>query len=154
VREVRRGLATAATRLLVLLLAMTIGACAAPKRAEEPRETPSRRTSRPTKPGDMQRGMASWYGADWHGRQTASGEKFNKNALTAAHRTLPFGSKVKVVHARTGRSVVVRINDRGPYSRRRIIDLSEAAARRLGIIDSGVAPVTLHVLSVPGRGGS
>ena len=89
----------------------------------------------------MQRGAASWYGPGFHGRRTASGERFNLGAMTAAHRTLPFGTRVMVRNARTGRSVVVRINDRGPYSGRRIIDLSRASAQAIGI--SGVATVTL-----------
>lgn len=89
----------------------------------------------------MQSGRASWYGPGFHGRRTASGERFNTHALTAAHRTLPFGTRVRVRNARTGRSVVVRINDRGPYSHGRIIDLSRASASVLGI--SGVGSVTL-----------
>jgi rare lipoprotein A len=142
-------------RLLVVGLALLLGVgCASPKpEPVEPGEQKprSRTTSRPRNPGDVQRGYASWYGKDFHGRPTASGERFNRNQLTAAHKTLPLGSRVRVVHSRNGRSVVVRINDRGPYSRKRIIDLSEAAAKRLRMIDQGVAPVTVHVLSVPGR---
>ncbi len=84
-------------------------------------------------------GVASWYGPGFHGRTTANGERFNTNALTAAHRSLPFGSRVRVTNRATGRSVVVRINDRGPYSRGRIIDLSKAAARAIGM--SGLARV-------------
>ena len=86
-------------------------------------------------------GLASWYGPGFHGRRTASGESFNSNALTGAHRTLPFGTQVRVVNERTGRSVVVRINDRGPYAHGRIIDLSQAAAQTIGL--SGVAKVVL-----------
>ena len=89
----------------------------------------------------FQSGRASWYGPGFHGRRTASGERFNAGALTAAHRTLPFGARVKVKNAKTGRSVVVRINDRGPYAHGRIIDLSRASAAALGI--SGVSSVTL-----------
>ena len=89
----------------------------------------------------IQRGPASWYGPGFHGRLTASGERFNSSAMTAAHRTLPFGTRVRVEHASSGRSVVVRINDRGPYAGRRIIDLSRASAQALGI--GGVATVTL-----------
>lgn len=85
--------------------------------------------------------MASWYGPGFHGRRTASGERFNTGAFTAAHRTLPFGTRVRVVNQTTGRSVVVRINDRGPFVRGRVIDLSKAAARAIGV--SGVARVTL-----------
>lgn len=89
-------------------------------------------------------GQASWYGSRHHGRRTASGERFNQHALTAAHRQLPFGSKVRVTNLRNQRSVVVRINDRGPHARSRIIDLSRAAAERLGMLRSGVAPVRLE----------
>lgn len=94
----------------------------------------------------LNEGQASYYGARHHGRKTASGERFNKNALTAAHKTLPFGSKVRVTNLRNQRSVVVRINDRGPYAKRRVIDLSEQAAREIGMIRSGVAPVRLELL--------
>ena len=92
-------------------------------------------------------GTASWYGPGFHGRRTANGERFNQNALTAAHRTLPFGTRVKVTNLSNNRSVVVRINDRGPYSGGRIIDLSAAAAREIGMINSGVARVRIEVLN-------
>ncbi len=88
-----------------------------------------------------QNGLASWYGPGFHGRLTANGERFNTNAYTAAHKTLPFGTKVKVTNERTGQSVVVRINDRGPYAKDRVIDLSKASAQAIGT--SGVAKVTL-----------
>ena len=90
----------------------------------------------------VQRGAASWYGPGFHGRKTANGERFNQHAMTAAHRSLPFGTKVRVVNEKTGRSVVVRINDRGPYHGARIIDLAQAPARALGI--TGTAYVSLH----------
>ncbi|NNM72387.1 septal ring lytic transglycosylase RlpA family protein [Enterovirga aerilata] len=83
--------------------------------------------------GTLQSGMASWYGPGFHGRKTASGERFNTNDLTAAHRFLPFGTRVKVVNQATGRSVVVRINDRGPFHRGRVIDLSRASAAAIGM---------------------
>jgi len=95
-----------------------------------------------TKP--IQSGAASWYGPGFHSKRTANGERFNTNDLTAAHRTLPFGAKVRVTNERTGRSVVVRINDRGPYAHGRVIDLSKAAAEAVGI--SGVGQVTLAAL--------
>lgn len=88
-------------------------------------------------------GLASFYGAGLHGRPTANGETFDKEKLTAAHRTLPFGSCVHVESLSSGRSVNVRINDRGPFVGNRIIDLSEAAARQLGMISSGVGRVKL-----------
>jgi rare lipoprotein A len=85
--------------------------------------------------------MASWYGPGFHGRKTASGERFNTGALTAAHKTFPFGTRIRVVNVHTGRSVVVRINDRGPFIRGRVIDLSKAAARAIGM--DGLARVRL-----------
>lgn len=96
--------------------------------------------------GQAQRGMASWYGPGFHGRRSASGERFNQNALTAAHRTLPFGTQVRVTNLNSGTSVVVRINDRGPFTHNRVIDLSKAAAGAIGMLGSGVAPVQLEVL--------
>ena len=94
----------------------------------------------------VQQGKASYYGARHHGRKTASGEPFNKNALTAAHKTLPFGSRVRVTNLNNQKSVVVRINDRGPYTRGRIIDLSEQAAREINMIRAGVARVKVERL--------
>jgi len=91
-------------------------------------------------------GMASWYGSVLQGHHTASGERFNKNELTAAHRTLPFGTMVRVVDVNSGKSVVVRINDRGVLFPDRVIDLSSAAANDLGILRSGVAKVRLEIL--------
>jgi rare lipoprotein A len=92
------------------------------------------------------RGIASYYGYDWAGNKTASGQRFNPEAMTAAHRSLPFGTRVRVTNTRNGRSVVVRINDRGPYIRGRVIDLSSGAARIIGMIGSGIAPVKIEVL--------
>lgn len=91
-------------------------------------------------------GFASYYGAELHGRTTASGVPFDMNALTAAHRTLPFGTKVKVTLLATGKSVVVIINDRGPFTKGRIIDLSQAAAKAIGLYSRGVGKVRIEVL--------
>lgn len=88
-------------------------------------------------------GLASFYGSD---QQTASGERFNPRAMTAAHRTLPFGTKVRVTNVRSGRTVTVRINDRGPFVPGRVIDLSQAAAEELGIVGRGIAKVKLDVV--------
>ncbi len=94
-------------------------------------------------------GLASWYG-DWHhGRLTASGVPFDMHELTAAHRWLPFGSRVRVTDLQTGRSVEVTITDRGPYVEGRIVDLSYAAARRLQAVERGVVPVQLSVVEPP-----
>lgn len=92
----------------------------------------------------VQTGKASWYGGKFHGGPTASGETYNKRSMTAAHRSLPFGTRVRVTNLRNGRSVVVRINNRGPYSKGRVIDLSEAAAEKLDMIEAGVVPVKLE----------
>jgi len=92
----------------------------------------------------LQWGTASWYGERFHGLETASGEIFDLNQLTAAHRELPFGARVRVIHLVTGASVGVVINDRGPCIDGRDIDLSKAAARALGIIEEGLAPVVIE----------
>jgi rare lipoprotein A len=92
-------------------------------------------------------GLASWYGAKHHGKRTASGEIFDQNKFTAAHRTLPWGSIVKVTNLENGKAVEVRINDRGPFTKGRIIDLSRAAARALGMVESGVGPIRMELLS-------
>jgi rare lipoprotein A len=96
--------------------------------------------------GGSYSGMGSYY---WQPQRVASGGWFNPNAMTAAHKTLPFGTKVRVTNRNNGRSVVVTINDRGPYIKGRIIDLSKAAAKQVGMTDSGIAPVSVTVL---GRG--
>ncbi len=90
--------------------------------------------------------MASYYGRQFHGRRTASGERYDMKAMTAAHRSLAFGTVVQVTHLKNGKSVKVRINDRGPFIRGRIIDLSHAAARRLGMLAEGVAKVEVVIL--------
>lgn len=92
-------------------------------------------------------GVASYYGRRFHGRRTANGEIFDMNAMTAAHKTLPFGTLVRVTNISTGRSVTVRINDRGPFIRGRTIDLSRAAAARIGMIASGHARVEMEIVS-------
>lgn len=91
-------------------------------------------------------GQASWYGPGFHGRLTANGERYNQNAMTAAHRSLKFGTRVRVTNLNNGRSVVVRINDRGPFIKGRVIDVSAAAARSLNMMRSGVAPVKVTIL--------
>jgi rare lipoprotein A len=110
-------------------------------------ERPPRQTREPRPPPrDVQVGVASWYGKPHHGRVTASGEVFNMYALTAAHPTLPLGSRVQVTNLENGRSVEVLINDRGPIIPGRIIDLSYAAAQRLGAVDDGVFRVRIRML--------
>ena len=97
-----------------------------------------------------QTGVASFYGRECKDRRTASGERFDPNLLTAAHRTLPFGTRVKVTNLDNGKHVIVRINDRGPYAKGRVLDLSRAAARKLGFVHEGVAYVRLDVLKERG----
>lgn len=131
----RRGATFGAGLAAVALLAL---ACAGPRRA-------------PQREGLVQEGLASFYGEAHHGKKTANGERFDMNALTCAHRTAPFGARLRVTDLASGRSVVVRVNDRGPYSGGRILDLSYGAAKALGIVGRGVARVRVEQLA--GRAG-
>jgi rare lipoprotein A (peptidoglycan hydrolase) len=97
-------------------------------------------------------GIASYYADEFHGRPTANGEEFDMHAMTAAHQTLPFNTTVRVTNVTTGAAVTVRINDRGPFKDNRVIDLSLEAAKRLGMIAKGTAPVRLDVLELGGPG--
>ncbi len=94
-------------------------------------------------------GRVSWYGPGFHGRRTASGERFDRNEMTAAHRSLPFGSLIRVVDVATGKGVLVRVNDRGPFCGGRVLDLSEEAAARLGIRDKGTASARIEIYTKP-----
>ncbi|MEN4045142.1 septal ring lytic transglycosylase RlpA family protein [Sulfurimonas sp. NWX367] len=102
--------------------------------------------------GDRFRGNASWYGPNFHGKFTSNGERYNMWDMTAAHKTLPMNTIVRVTNRRNGKSTVVRINDRGPFVSTRIIDLSKAAASKIDMIGTGTAPVTLEVLGFAGKG--
>ena len=135
-----RGSGGSPDRWLIAAVAVMAWACGGAPRHEAP---PPRTGMAPA----VQRGLATFYGAEQQGGPTASGERFDRHKLTAAHRTLPLGTRVRVTNTRNGRSVEVRINDRGPYGGHgRIIDLSEAAARRLDMIDAGVVPVIVEIL--------
>lgn len=103
----------------------------------------------PQKTSQTQRGTASWYGSKFHGKPTSSGERYNKNKMTAAHNGLPFGTKVKVTNLANNKYVVLRINDRGGFKGPRIIDVSEAAARKLDFISHGLGKVKVEVLEWP-----
>jgi rare lipoprotein A len=116
-----------------------------PPQSPPPAAPPEAPTSPPVK--RVLQGTASWYGPRFDGRTTASGERFDEDALTAAHETLPLGTRVRVTNLRNGRTVLVRINDRGPRYRGRVIDLSRAAAAELGMIHPGTAPVRIEVLN-------
>jgi len=107
-------------------------------------------TPLPSHSQPKQMGVASWYGPGFHGQPTASGEIYNQHALTAAHRTLPLGTRVEVTNLANGKTVQVRINDRGPFVRGRSIDLSRGAAHRLGMVKSGVNKVRIKRLSAHG----
>jgi rare lipoprotein A len=136
-----------------------------PPEAPPPRTAPARSAAEPTgpfhgfdprrykdkRPISTQRGAASFYADSFAGRKTANGERYDPNAYTAAHRTLPFGSVLRVVHERTGDWVLVRVNDRGPYAGKRILDLSRQAARRLAMVREGVARVRIEVLELGKR---
>lgn len=121
-----------------LAAGLLLAACAGPRYAAPPW---------PPAAGYAEVGLASWYGRDFHGRRTSSGEIYDMYQITAAHRTLPLGTWVEVIHLETGRSVQVRVNDRGPFIAGRVIDLSYGAARVLGMVGQGVAPVRVRLLS-------
>lgn len=95
---------------------------------------------------DYQTGKASWYGGRWNHCKTASGERYDQNTMTAAHRTLPFGTEVRVTNLNNGKQCVVRINNRGPHKKGRVIDLSVAAARAIDSYDAGIVPVKLEIV--------
>ena len=107
-------------------------------------EVPAATPSAPVRP--VRVGQASWYGPGFSGKKTASGDRFDEQKFTAAHKTIPLGSRAKVTNLANGKSVQVEINDRGPFVQGRIIDLSQAAAQALGIIDGGIARVRVDVL--------
>lgn len=148
--------------LALILVTFLLSACAAQQRTYSPQDHGSPSRQKPgQKPytvagkryeplssheGFVQEGIASSYGQDFHGRKTSNGELFDMYAMTAAHKTLPLGVYVNVRHKRTGREIVVRINDRGPFVRDRIIDLSEGAARKLDMMQEGVAAVKVTAL--------
>jgi rare lipoprotein A len=104
----------------------------------------------PTLGVPLERGIASWYGPKFNGKLTASGERYDMNAFTAAHPSLPFGTKIGVRNTRTGREVVVRVNDRGPYSKNRVLDLSYAAAKEVGVVGPGTASVEIYQIPQAG----
>ena len=123
---------------VLALTTLALGGCGKPRYRFPPPVTP--------RVGTVQLGVASWYGPPYHGRRTSSGERFDMNELTAAHASFSFGTRVKVTLLSTGRSVVVRINDRFPNYKRRIIDVSRAAAREIGLIPEGTGRVRLEVV--------
>ncbi|KXX68752.1 septal ring lytic transglycosylase RlpA family protein [Flammeovirga sp. SJP92] len=105
-----------------------------------------------TKVGDKKRGQSSYYANKFHGRKTANGERFNMYGYTCAHRELPFDTYLKVTNQKNGKWVVVRVNDRGPFKSNRILDLSKAAASKIGMIEDGIAKVEIEILAINGQG--
>lgn len=134
--------------LLAIGLVWLVGSCGATSARAGEATGPEGKAKGEWRVGDTQEGKAVWYGGKHHGGPTASGERFDKRAMTAAHRTLPIGSVVRVTNLENDRQVTVRINDRGPYGKGRIIDVSEAAAKKLDMIKAGVVPATVEVLVV------
>ena len=145
--------------LLVVLLAIAAQSCAVitqgnsptslptPVPAAKPVPSPNVGKSQSNTGVTIQRGEASWYGPGLHGKRTASGDKFDQMELTAAHQTFPLGSKVKVTNLTNGKTAEVEITDRGPFAQGRIIDVSKAAAEKLGMIAAGTVPVEVELLS-------
>ena len=138
----------------VLLLPLMLSAAAPSRAVGPPMAAPRGPFEGPTYPDHHdvtpREGLASWYGPRFHGRRTACGETFDQEALTAAHRTLPFGTLIAVTNVATGSSVTLRINDRGPYVKGRILDCSRAAAEHLGYLQRGVARVRWEVVRPQG----
>jgi peptidoglycan lytic transglycosylase len=128
---------------LILAILLLVGGCSSP--APKPVYFPGYPI------GYVERGMASWYGPGFHGNLTANGERYDMHKLTAAHRTLPLGSIAVIRSASTGREVTVRINDRGPFAKGRVLDLSYAGARTLGIVGQGTDQIELRVVGFQGR---
>ncbi len=124
-----------------------LAACATPVPEPAPPPSPEPSSAGTEQPSFVETGLASWYGAAHQGRQTASGERFDQAVLTAAHMTLPLGTFVRVTSLSTGKSIKVRINDRGPHARGRIIDLSAEAAASLDLRTDGGGPVRLEVFA-------
>ncbi len=130
-------------RVIGLLLTLGLGGCASMGRGRSP-DLPA-----PVTDGWVEEGVASWYGEPFHGRRTASGEVYDMHAPTAAHRTLPFGTRVRVENLSNGRSTTLRITDRGPFAKNRILDVSRWGAEELRLIGPGVARVRITVLDAP-----
>lgn len=145
-----------ATWMVVLAVTLTLAACALPDlprppvAPEPPAQLPEQPLPPPSGDPNVERGRISLYSHEFAGRPTASGERFDPEALTMAHRTLPFGTRVKVTNLENRQSVEVVVNDRGPFIRGRIADLSLAAARRIGMITDGVVDAVLEIVT-PGK---
>jgi len=138
------------SRRACLATALVAGGCSLAGGHPAPLPTPSAEAA----PGWTAAGIASWYGQPHHGNPTASGEIFDQEAATGAHRTLPFGTRIRVENLDNGRSAILTINDRGPFVKDRILDVSRRVARELGMLGLGTARVRITVLELPKGGGS
>ena len=139
---IRRAVTTAFTSCLLLLLGF-VGTPALARVLRTNHSDPTTAANTTT----VLRGRASWYGSYFQGKRTSSGERYNRHAYTCAHKTLPFGTRLRVTNVKNGKSVIVRVSDRGPFRHQRIIDLSEAAARPLGIVECGAATVVAEIVA-------
>lgn len=139
---IRRAVITAFTSCLLLLLGF-VGTPALARVLRTNHSDPTTAANTTT----VLRGRASWYGSYFQGKRTSSGERYNRFAYTCAHKTLPFGTHLRVTNVKNGKSVIVRVSDRGPFRHQRIIDLSEAAARPLGVVDCGAATVVAEIVA-------
>jgi Lytic transglycolase len=151
----RSALAPALGAVAVLACALSMVDCAtkrqpgpSPEPPQPPSVTPPPAPPPAPTPPPVEQGIASWYGPGFDGRETANGEIYDQDAMTAAHPSLAFGTRVRVTRVATGRYVTVRINDRGPWFDGRVIDLSRAAGAALGLMTPGIAPVRLEILEV------
>lgn len=133
----------------VALLVAALGTAHAQSAASAPAAAPAKPAAAAAPAGEVSEGKVAWYGSKFNGRRTASGERFNAGALTMAHKTLPFGTRVKVTNTANNRSVVVRVNDRGPSSPNLVGDLSLAAAQKIRMVRSGIATVKMEVVGQP-----
>ncbi len=150
--------------LTILSLGVLMNACSGKKPATTPESGKTKASQRPytvlgkryeplkSHVGFTQEGVASWYGKDFHGKKTSNGETYDMHAMTAAHKTLPLGVFVKVRNKENGRETVVRVNDRGPFVKNRVIDLSYSAAKKLGVDLKGTAPVRIEALGYKAGG--
>jgi rare lipoprotein A len=132
----------------VIVVAALVAACAGPQAVKRPTPVP---TTPPAPSTTEQRGLISWYGHPHHGRPTASGEVYDMHGMTAAHKTLPFGTWLEVENLDGGQTTRVRVNDRGPFVQGRILDVSRSAAVALGMMGSGVIRGRFRVIPAPGR---
>lgn len=153
-RRNSRGLTSVCLCLALAVGSLALAGCSSNPRFLKPETPQAAATASETEDGGWQagqimRGGASWYGSEFKGNRTASGERFDPEELTGAHRSLPLGTWVQVTNLANGRKAELRINDRGPFKHNRILDCSRAAARQLGFLEAGTAEVEVRILTLP-----